>query len=189
MFVRLLSILVFFSVATAALARDKPAGVNGAYAVTVAGYYHGTGTGTVSGNTVSVIVNITTDDGATGQLVASLIIDGNHCTGSGSVLDQQLTVSARMDNSGSASTPELRASRIMATFITANNRGGRIVANRTVAAPDDIAPGDGGGGDGGSDDDDRKTQSPGVALPPPPSPHHGDDDGRDDGGPGVDDLH
>src|SRR5258705_8469656 len=65
-------LLLLAACATTVIARSrsKPRQKEGDYNFTVAGYVHGSGTATVSGERIKLQANVTTDDGGTGELNA-----------------------------------------------------------------------------------------------------------------------
>src|ERR1700730_6123022 len=78
------------------------AGASGAaigdYSIAIAGSYKGTGTATLTATTVSVTGSVTDQNGNSGSLIASnLVIDGNHFSGSGTVMGTAMTVLGRLD--------------------------------------------------------------------------------------------
>ena len=104
--------------------RSSATDVNGTYTVQVAGFGRGTGTCTVTPQSVSVQCSIRDDAGNAHALTAeTLKRDGYRFRGNGTLGSTTVRISGRIDP---PNTPQ-SASRLQATFVTTDNRSGRIV--------------------------------------------------------------
>jgi len=101
----------------------------GAYEVTVAGHFKGKGTAAVGVGTITISVPVRQQDGQSGTLVvANLPLNKGRFSGQGTVLGRPVTISGRLD------PPDgkiLKRARLSATFLTVENRGGRLSGFRT----------------------------------------------------------
>jgi hypothetical protein len=99
---------------------------NGSYMTIVAGYYTGTGSAEVTDDKVSLKANLVAPDGRAAQLCATnLVVDGPYFYGTGTILDEVVQVSGRLDAA--------RASRLVATFTGNGGHDARIVGNLPAA--------------------------------------------------------
>lgn len=124
-----LSVLVFLLLAPGSqlFAASQPT-LSGAYDVTVKGSFTGKGTIAVGAKSVTIVLQVTNDAGATGHLTAAnLTLTNGRFSGTATVLGTAVTISGRIDAADSKGP--VRAASLQATF-SGDNVGGRIVGTR-----------------------------------------------------------
>lgn len=100
------------------------------YEVRVGGYYSGSGSASRHGSSIILNADIRSESGATGQLNASLVVDGSYFTGQGTILGQRVTLSGRLDNPDTSKPPKsrgIRSARMVGSLNIEDGHRGRIV--------------------------------------------------------------
>jgi len=147
----------------AAHERSKPRPREGGYTVSIAGYLRGEGTGTVTGDKISVQISVTTSDGTKGNLSApALTIKAGHFSGTGTFNGQPALFEGRVDAPDNDLEKAIKGVRLVST-VRANGKYSRLVGfiPALAQAPDDPPPtppgngnqGGGGGNSGGGNRD------------------------------------
>ncbi len=159
----------------------KPKGTDGAYNISVRGYYRGEGTATVTGNTISLTGTLHGEKGEQGDFAApNLVISGNYVTGQGNILGQAVNIYGRLDPTGEGGGKKLKTARFVATVATADGHHIRIEGLLQSPPKSDAPRTPSGGGDDGDGPNDG------------PGPDHQNDRGHivddDDNGPSSDEL-
>jgi hypothetical protein len=130
MYRKALILLLLAACATTVIARSrsKPREKEGDYNFTVAGYVRGTGTATVSGERIKLQANVTTDDGATGELNASsLTLKSNHFSGTGNLMGEQATFEGRLDVPDNDYEKAIRGVRLACMVKTPAGRYAKLI--------------------------------------------------------------
>jgi hypothetical protein len=130
MYRKAIILLLLAVCATTVIARNrsKPRQKEGNYNFTVAGYVHGNGSATVSGERIKLDANVTTDDGATGELNASsLTLKSNHFSGNGNLMGEQATFEGRVDVPDNDYEKAIRGVRLSCTVRTAGGRYAKLI--------------------------------------------------------------
>ena len=102
----------------------KPKGTDGSYKVTVGGDHTGSGSGTVSGNKITITVQVTDDAGNKGTFKADLKIDGAHFEGDGTVMGRKMTITGRLD--GYSNSRGFRGARLLGSYTDESGKTGRV---------------------------------------------------------------
>lgn len=130
MYRRAFILLLLTACATTVIARSrsKPRQKEGDYNFTVAGYVHGNGTATVSGERIKLQASVTTDDGSTGELNASsLTLKSNHFSGSGNLMGEQATFEGRLDVPDNDYEKTIRGVRLSCMVRTPGGRYSKLI--------------------------------------------------------------
>ena len=104
----------------------QPKKTNGQYAVTVAGYYTGTGTADIKNKKIMIKATVRVDDsGPPVDLVApDLELDGDHFAGAANAQGAKLQLKGRLD--GYAGDKDFRGARLLCTYTDEAGHAGRI---------------------------------------------------------------
>lgn len=105
----------------------QPKKTNGAYQVTVAGYYAGTGTLTVRGKKVAIQATVEPADGKGAKLkfiASNLALNGDHFTGTATIQGAQVNIRGRLD--GYAGDPVFHGARCLCSYTDGGTHAGQI---------------------------------------------------------------
>jgi hypothetical protein len=130
MYRKALILLLLATCATTVIARarSKPREKEGDYNFTVAGYVRGSGTATVGGERIKLQANVTTEDGANGELNASnLTLKNNHFSGSGNLMGEQATFEGRLDVPDNDYEKAIRGVRLSCLVKTPGGRYAKLI--------------------------------------------------------------
>jgi len=108
-------------------AGKQPKKTDGGYAVTVGGYYEGSGTADVSPDRIRINADVVVagSDGRKLNMVApNLTLDGDHFSGTANVQGNKLTIRGRLD--GYADDPDFHGARLLLTYTDSAGHSGRI---------------------------------------------------------------
>lgn len=149
----ILALLLASVIPLSAGERGKPRPREGGYTVSIAGYLRGNGNGTVAGDKISVQINVATENGVKGELIApALTIKGGHFSGAGTFLGRPVLFEGRVDAPDNDLEKGIKGVRLVCT-VRADGKYSRLIGfiPALAKAPDDdpSGPGGPGGGDRG----------------------------------------
>lgn len=102
---------------------------DGAYTISVSGFYKGQGTASVTATTVTLTGDVKGPDGTTATLTTdALVISGPYFSGTGTIGGEKIKIKGRLDAA--------RASRLVATYASDTHRG-RIAGTLPTDPGDD----------------------------------------------------
>jgi hypothetical protein len=106
------------------------------YTLKIAGCAQGSGQAQLSGTSLSISASVNQEGCTPGSLVASnLTVDAtSHFRGTGTWLGKSLTIGGRLDDPQEKDT-QLKASRLVGTFVTSDGSYGRIVGYVPAGTP------------------------------------------------------
>jgi hypothetical protein len=141
---------IALTISVDARSRGKPRSRDGSYSISIAGYFKGEGSGTVSGNQMGLQLNVVTADGEKGALVApSITLNGAHFTGSGTFRGKSVTLTGRVDAPDSDFEKAIKGVRLVSLVKTSDGRYAHLVGFiPALAAAPDNNPGNSGNGNG-----------------------------------------
>jgi hypothetical protein len=124
----LLLLATTIALSAGAHSKNKPRPRDGDYNVSIAGYFKGEGSGTVSGDRINLQLSVVAETGAKGTLVVPAIpLTGNHFSGAGSFLGQPVTFNGRVDAPDDLLEKGIKGVRLVALVKTTNGRYSRLV--------------------------------------------------------------
>jgi hypothetical protein len=103
----------------------QPKKTDGLYAVFVNGSCTGRGTATVLKKVIAVVATAEDARGVKGLVVATLVLDGDHFRGVGTVIDRPATFFGRLD--GYDGDKHFRGARLLCNYTDARGHSGRVV--------------------------------------------------------------
>jgi hypothetical protein len=102
----------------------KPKKTDGPYTITIGGSCTGSGRATVKKTTITIRAQVQDAQGNKGPLVATLVIDGDHFQGVGTVVDSPATFFGRLDGYDGDKT--FRGARLLCSYTDSKGHSGRI---------------------------------------------------------------
>lgn len=102
----------------------QPKKTDGQYAITVGGYFQGSGTATVSSTRVRFRARVRNEAGRSSNFATFLRLDGDHFEGTANVAGTTFTFRGRLD--GYAAERNFRGARILCNYTDGNGNVGKV---------------------------------------------------------------